>query len=86
MRGLLLLLLAVCSGGAFASPQAQPYELLVMLRAPAVHDTPEAGYVGDYRNAPGHQARARIARKLADANGLTCATIGPCRRSASIAM
>ena len=71
MRGLLLLLLAVCSGGAFATPQEGAHELLVMLRAPAVHDTPEAGYVGDYRNAPGREARARIARKLADANGLT---------------
>ena len=71
MRGLLLMLLAVCSGGAFAAPQDGPHELLVMLRAPAMHDTPEAGYVGDYRNAPGRQARARIAHKLADANGLT---------------
>jgi len=75
VRGLLLLLLAVFSGGAFAmpkdTPQDQARELLVMLRAPAVHDTPEAGYVGDYRNAPGRAARARIARKLADANGLT---------------
>ncbi len=71
MRGLLLLLLVICSGGALASPPDPARELLVMLRAPAVHDTPEAGYVGDYRNAPGRQARERIARKLAKANGLT---------------
>ncbi|KGQ18254.1 Subtilisin-like serine protease protein [Lysobacter dokdonensis DS-58] len=71
MRALLFLLLAICAGGAFAGAHDDANTLLVMLRAPAVHDTPEAGYVGDYRNAPGHQARARIARKLAAANGLT---------------
>lgn len=68
----LLLAFACCAAHAGTSPPApeQAHQLLVMLRAPAVHDRPDAGYVSDYGPAPGHAARARTARKLAAANGL----------------
>jgi hypothetical protein len=52
-------------------------QLLVMLRAPAVHDRPDAGYAGDYRDAPGHAARVRLARRLAVAHGLRLRTDWP---------
>ena len=80
VRWPLLLLLALCSGGAFAGTASHDdptREVLLMLRTPAVHATPEAGYIGDYRNAPGHKARARIARSLATAHGLTMQTDWP---------
>lgn len=83
VRWLLLLLLALCSGGALAAQPEAAYDhdtshdVLLMLRAPAAHATPEAGYIGDYRNAPGHKARARIARKLAAAHGMALRTDWP---------
>jgi len=75
MRRVFALVLALlCCAAAHAGPsspaRADTHQLLVMLRAPAVHDRPDAGYVSDYGPAPGHAARARTARKLAAANGL----------------
>jgi len=75
MRRVLVLLLgllccAVAHAGTSSPAQGQAHQLLVMLRAPAVHDRPDAGYVSDYGPAPGHAARARTARKLAAAHGL----------------
>ena len=79
VRWPLLLLLGLLAGGAFAAPHDDDpaREVLLMLRTPAAHASPEAGYLDDYRNAPGHRARARIARALADANGLTLRTDWP---------
>jgi hypothetical protein len=78
VRGLLLLLLALCSGGVLAAaPADDARQLLLMLRTPAVHDSPEAGYVGDYRNAPGREARARIVRGLAADHHLALRTDWP---------
>lgn len=45
-------------------------QLLLMLRVPPPHFRPEAGYGGGYRDAPGRDARRRIARSLARAHGL----------------
>jgi len=70
MRALLLLLLALCAGGALAGEADDARTLLVMLRAPAIHDAPDAGYVGDYRDAPGRASRTRIVRALAKQNDL----------------
>lgn len=78
-----ILLLALCSLGAQArgAPSVVPddasRQLLLMLRAPAVHARPDAGYVDDYEQAPGRAARARIARRLADENGLAMRTDWP---------
>jgi subtilisin family serine protease len=41
-----------------------------MLRVPPPHFRPEAGYGGGYRDAPGRDARRRVARSLARAHGL----------------
>lgn len=78
------LLLAMCAGVAWAggtqasgSPAPGQHQLLLMLRAPAIHDTPEAGYAGDYRDAPGRKARARIAQRLAAAHDLRVRTDWP---------
>jgi subtilisin family serine protease len=75
MRRVLVLLLAllccaVAHAGTSSPAHGQAHQLLVMLRAPAVHDRPDAGYVSDYGPAPGHAARARTARRLAAAHGL----------------
>jgi subtilisin family serine protease len=45
-------------------------QLLLMLRVPPPHFRPEAGYGGGYRDAPGRDARRRVARSLARAHGL----------------
>ena len=45
-------------------------QLLLMLRVPPPHFRPEASYGGGYRDAPGRDARRRIARSLARAHGL----------------
>ncbi len=45
-------------------------QLLVMLRVPPPHLRPDADYVGNYRSAPGREARRRIARQIAQAHGL----------------
>ena len=45
-------------------------QLLLMLRAPPPHFRPEASYGGGYRDAPGRDARRRVARSLARAHGL----------------
>jgi hypothetical protein len=36
-------------------------QLLLMLRVPPPHFRPEAGYGGGYRDAPGRDARRRVA-------------------------
>ena len=78
-----LLLLALCSvgvqarGASYAAPDDGARQLLLMLRAPAIHARPDAGYVDDYEHAPGRAARARIARRLADDNGLAVRTDWP---------
>lgn len=81
MRAFCALMLALLCCGAHAgtaSPSGdEGRQLLVMLRAPAVHDRPDAGYVGDYGSAPGHAARARTARRLAAAHGLQVRTDWP---------
>src|SRR5687768_12324686 len=83
MRSVLALLLAMCAGVAWAGgthasgSHASEHQLLLMLRAPAIHDTPEAGYAGDYRDAPGRKARARIAQRLAAAHDLRVRTDWP---------
>ncbi|BCT92636.1 serine protease [Lysobacter helvus] len=81
MRALAALLLglafALCSVARAGPPDVEARQLLVMLRAPAVHDRPDTAYAGDYRNAPGHAARARIAQRLATAHGLTMRTDWP---------
>ena len=60
-----------------ADVAAESRQLLVMLRAPAVHDRPDAAYAGDYQDAPGHAARVRLARRLAAAHGLQLRTDWP---------
>ena len=45
-------------------------QLLLMLRVPPPHFRPEAAYGGGYRDAPGRDARRRVARSLARAHGL----------------
>jgi subtilisin family serine protease len=80
VRFCLALFLAACAWVAHASPSTPPDEarqLLVMLRAPAAHDRPDAGYVGDYGSAPGHAARARTARRIATTHGLQVRTDWP---------
>ena len=80
MRLPFAILLAACWSVAQAAPATPPDEtrqLLVMLRAPAAHDRPDAGYVGDYGSAPGHAARARTAKRLAAAHGLQLRTDWP---------
>lgn len=72
----LLLLIA----GAFCGAQAQPrpgpepatqdLRILVMLRVPAAHFRPEAGYGGGYDAQAGAAARRRVAAELAAAHGL----------------
>ena len=74
-------LLAFGCRGLHASTPTTPddasRQVLLMLRAPAQHVRPDAGYTGDYGQAPGHAARARIARRLAKANGLSLRTDWP---------
>jgi subtilisin family serine protease len=75
-----VVLFALCCFGAnaaFAMQPDAPRQVLLMLRAPAVHARPDAGYVDDYTQAPGHAARARIARRLAEANGLSLRSVWP---------
>lgn len=45
-------------------------QVLVMLRVPPPHLRPDADYAGTYRSGPGREARRRIARQIAQANGL----------------
>jgi subtilisin family serine protease len=45
-------------------------QLLLMLRTPPPHFRPEASYGGGYRDAPGRDARRRLARALARSHGL----------------
>ena len=80
MLGLLFALCCIAMPATHASTPSAPdasRQLLLMLRAPAVHARPDAGYVADYARAPGHAARARIARRLAEANGLVVRTDWP---------
>ena len=86
MRGSLARLLAclVVAAGVTAAPplradsvdsrieQPAPNDrqLLVMLRVPPQHLRPDTDYGGNYRSAPGREARRRIARQIAQANGL----------------
>jgi hypothetical protein len=53
-----------------AAPTGVDRQLLLMLRVPPPHFRPEAGYGGGYRDAPGRDARRRVARSLARAHGL----------------
>ena len=53
-----------------AAPPGVDRQLLLMLRVPPPHFRPEAGYGGGYRDAPGRDARRRVARSLARAHGL----------------
>jgi hypothetical protein len=53
-----------------AAATAVDRQLLLMLRVPPPHFRPEAGYGGGYRDAPGRDARRRVARSLARAHGL----------------
>jgi hypothetical protein len=84
LRAFAVLLLACLAlvGSALAFAQPPPItgnadtaavidrQLLLMLRAPPPHFRPEAGYGGAYRDAPGRDARRRVARSLARAHGL----------------
>jgi subtilisin family serine protease len=74
---LLVFAFAVCGVARAAVPDVDARQLLVMLRAPAVHDRPDTAYAGDYRNAPGHAARMRVAQRLAAAHGLQMRTDWP---------
>jgi hypothetical protein len=79
---LLLLACVVLAGSAPVFARSPPVDgdadaaavvdrqLLLMLRAPPPHFRPEASYGGGYRDAPGRDARRRIARSLARAHGL----------------
>jgi hypothetical protein len=86
LRAFAVLLLAcmALAGGAPAFAQSPPTDsdadadapavvdrqLLLMLRVPPPHFRPEASYGSGYRDAPGRDARRRIARSLARAHGL----------------
>ena len=77
-----LLACMALAGSAMAIAQSSPRDvdalaasdvdrqLLLMLRVPPPHFRPEAGYGGAYRQAPGRNARQRIARSLARAHGM----------------
>ena len=75
--GLVLLALGfwLLSGSlAHASPRAAPdpsREVLVLLRMPAEHFTPDSAYGGGYGGGEGGGARRRFAEDRAKANGLT---------------
>ena len=58
------------SGADADASVAVDRQLLLMLRAPPPHFRPEASYGGGYRDAPGRDARRRVARSLARAHGL----------------
>jgi subtilisin family serine protease len=45
-------------------------QVLVMLRLPPMHYTPDGRYVGNYSNAPGRVMRRRVAAELARDHGL----------------
>jgi Subtilase family len=62
LLGLLALAIPVAVG---AGPAPLDQQLLVMLPTPPMHFRPDVEYSGDYHAAPGHEARRRIARKLA---------------------
>lgn len=64
---------AVPAAGNAVEHDSQPQtdrQLLVMLRVPPPHLRPDADYAGNYRSAPGREARRRIARTIAQAHGL----------------
>jgi len=72
----LFLILSVALGQAAGSDQADAVrasgdrQVLVMLRMPAAHYQPNAGYGGEYGSQTGHAARRRIASELAAVHGL----------------
>lgn len=61
---------ASSTAAAVAERPLTERQLLLMLRVPAPHFRPDAGYTGAYQTAPGRQARRRIARQLAREHGL----------------
>lgn len=73
LRALLLAAIWALAGVAQAQPSAAPAppQVLLMLRTPPTHYRPDAAYLGmPYRDGPGHAARRRAARALAEAQGL----------------
>ena len=80
LRAFAIMLLAcmALAGSALAFAQSPPddadaavdRQLLLMLRVPPPHFRPEASYGGGYRDAPGRDARRRVARSIASAHGL----------------
>jgi subtilisin family serine protease len=62
-----------------AAPEANPSErqVLVLLRLPAEHLRPDAGYAGGYGNAASQAARRRIAGRIARDHGLKLVTGWP---------
>ncbi len=75
--GLLLLLGGLAAGGAWADAPVQSvskpdenHEILVLLRLPPAHFTPDASYGGGYDGGAGAGARRRFALERAKANGL----------------
>lgn len=73
---LLCLALAACAASAPRPPAAPPSaglaprQLLVTLRTAPAHFRADTDYAGDYLSTPGHLARQRIARQLAQRYGL----------------
>ncbi len=68
---LMMLAAPVLAVPAEAAPVSDPsHQILVMLRLPAEHYSPGAGYGGSYGGGDGRGARHRVAQKLAKANGL----------------
>ena len=61
---------------AAAAPEPA-HQILVLLRLPAEHYRPDAGYSGSYGDGAGLAARRRIAEGLARSHGLTLVTSWP---------
>lgn len=73
LRALLLAAAWTLAGVARAQPTSEPAapQVLLMLRTPPAHYRPDSAYLAaPYRDAPGHAARRRAARALAEAQGL----------------